>query len=69
MNFYKAVINFFIKFLESNLSKCTVPRFNIYFSWKYNRDSVDFKETPPGKILLGKCLELGAFFHGRNKFF
>ena len=34
-----------------------------------NRYSVDFKETPAGKILLGTCMELGPSFHWRNKFF
>ena len=27
------------------------------------------KKKPPGKILLGRCVELGTSFHGRNKFF
>ena len=51
-----------------DLFKYTLPRFNIYFSWKYNRDSVDFKETPPGKIVLNRCVELVAFFTGETSF-
>ena len=31
--------------------------------------SVAFKETPPGKILHGRSVNLGASFHRRNKFF
>ena len=31
--------------------------------------SLTFVEKPPGKILLGRCVELGASFHGRKKFF
>ena len=45
------------------------PVLTSYFPLKYNRDSVDFKETPAGKIFLGRCVEQGVSFHGRNKFF
>ena len=47
----------------------TLHRFNIYFSWKYNRYSIAFKETLPGKILPGRRVAPGASFHRRNKFF
>ena len=60
MNFYKS---FVIKPFQ-----IYSPHFNIYFLWKYNRDSVDFKETPPSKILLGRCVELGVFFTGETSF-
>ena len=29
----------------------------------------DIKEMPPSKILQGRCVEPGASFHGKNKFF
>ena len=68
-SFYKA----FIKLLRS-FAKLIKPfqilfsRFDIYISWKYNRDSIDFKKTPPGKTLPGRCVEPVGFFHGRNNF-
>ena len=50
-----------------NLFKYTLLRFVIYFSWKYKKESADLKETPPGKILLVRCVEIGASFPRRNK--
>ena len=76
MNFYKSFINFSWSFYKAFYKAFVMkpfqiysPPFQHYFSWKYKRGSVDFKETPPGKILLGICVELGASFHGRNRFF
>ena len=33
-----------------------------------NTVEVDIKEMPPSKILQGRCVELGASFHGKTSF-
>ena len=63
-SFYKA----FYKAYVIKSFQIYSPPFNNYVSWKYIRDSVDFKETPAGKTLLGKCVELGTSFTGETSF-
>ena len=49
-----------------NFSLC--HHFNIFFSWKYNRDFAYIKEIPPGKILQGRWVKSGASFYGETSF-
>ena len=47
----------------------SLPRFKIYFLWKYSRNFVYFKEMLPSKILPGRCVKAGASFHASRLFF
>ena len=64
-SFYNA---FYKTFVINSFSK-TLFRFNIYFSWIYNRNFADIKEMPTSAILQGRCVEPGVSFNARNKFF